>query len=322
MNKNSITVAKTTGMSKLVRPRFGPGMLLQHDDLEQLGTYTRELSRLMFQSLFGCGVICGLVVDTEEKCGKVVVKVGAGLALGCSGDPIHVPKDQQFTLDDNCDGELPPRLWVVLCAVAKCCAPRTSMCASDEDDGTAVCTREREGFEIRVDRQRPECACGCPEPLAENTERPDESGCQCADPESKCYEAHYDGKCGCECDECSDCDCKCVLLARLDREGDTNNWIPDHRVRRFIRPLLMRDPQIAIENERRRQAAAQGGQGQPLPPPPAPAPAPAGGAPAPAPTPATPAPPIDAPVANPQGAVRREAPSATRKRNRKNEPEL
>ena len=67
-------------------------MLLQHEDLEQLNVYTRELNRLMFRSLFGCGVVCGLVVGTDVKCGKVNVTVGSGLALDCQGDPIYVPQ--------------------------------------------------------------------------------------------------------------------------------------------------------------------------------------------------------------------------------------
>ena len=71
-------------------------MLLQHEDLEQLNVYTRELNRLMFRSLFGCGVVCGLVVGTDVKCGKVNVTVGSGLALDCQGDPIYVPQPQSI----------------------------------------------------------------------------------------------------------------------------------------------------------------------------------------------------------------------------------
>ena len=80
MNNTNVTLATKPGTSTLVRAKFGPGMLLQHEDLEQLNLYTRDLSRLMFQSLFGCGVICGLVVGTKEDCGKLNVTVGAGVA--------------------------------------------------------------------------------------------------------------------------------------------------------------------------------------------------------------------------------------------------
>jgi hypothetical protein len=140
MNKHNGTVVIHKERSTLVRPKFGPGMLLQHEDLDQMTAYTQELSRLMFRSLFGCGVICGLVVNPDAKCGKVYVTVGAGLALDCSGDPVYVPKDQPIVLDDQCDPNLTGPLWVVLCGTVTCCAPRTSLCASDEDEAPAVCT--------------------------------------------------------------------------------------------------------------------------------------------------------------------------------------
>ena len=167
MNRTTNTVGSgAKGTSTLMRARFGPGMLLQHDDLEQLNSYTRDLNRLMFQSLFGCGVICGLkvTVPKEKTCGKVMVTVGAGVALGCSGDPVYVPKDQTFALDENCDPSLKGPLWVVLCGTVKCCEPRTAMCSSDDDDALSACTRERDGYEIRVVRTRPECCCGCLDP--------------------------------------------------------------------------------------------------------------------------------------------------------------
>src|SRR5690349_3732411 len=114
MSKNNVTIHKQVGTSTLVRPKFGPGMLLQHEDLGALNDYTRELSRLMFRSLFGYGVVCGLVVNAEvDNCNKVSVTVGAGLALDCSGDPVYVPGDQRFVLDDKCYPDLPGTLWVV-----------------------------------------------------------------------------------------------------------------------------------------------------------------------------------------------------------------
>ena len=91
MSGSNVTINSTKGLSTLVRPRFGPGMLLQHEDLDQLNVYARELNRLMFRSLFGCGVVCGLVVTTDAKCGPRIT-VDAGLALTCDGDPIYVPK--------------------------------------------------------------------------------------------------------------------------------------------------------------------------------------------------------------------------------------
>ena len=268
MNKSNAKIPGKAGTSKLVRAKFGPGMLLQHEDLELLNDYTRQLSRLMFGSLFGCGVVCGLVVTTDTKCGKVQVTVGAGLALGCSGDPIYVPSDQSFALDENCPPDIDTPQWVILCGTTKCCAPRTSVCETDDDETNSECTRERDGFEIQVVSTRPPCICGCPEPQPPaNTDNPpaaaaatnpppanqDAIDCGCVDPRLECYKPHYDGLCGCNCDDCSDCDCKCVLLARLDRIGDTDKWEADHSVRRFIRPVLMRDPQVEIEIERKQQ---------------------------------------------------------------------
>jgi hypothetical protein len=236
------------GLSTLVRPRFGPGMLLQHDDLEQLSAYTREINRLLFRSLLGCGVICGLKVEPQENCGKVCVTVYAGLALDCCGNPVYVPKNIAVSVDENCDPNLQPPLYVLLCGTTKCCAPRTSMCGTDDADASSYCTRERDAFEIRIVHDRPKCACGCDDPKT-----PDEGDdlkateCWCVQPDKQpCYADHYAGVCDCDCGECSGGSCDCILLARLDKDK-AGHWIADHRVRRFIRPVLMRDPQVAIE---------------------------------------------------------------------------
>jgi len=252
MNTNNQPLVEVKGTSTLVRAKFGPGMLLQHDDLEQLNTYTRDLNRLMFRSLFGCGVVCGLIVKVEVDCGKVKVTVDSGLALDCQGDAIYVPKLQTlcFELDAA------KRAWVVLCGTEKCCSPRTSVCASDDDESPSVCTRERDGFEIRVMPSRSPCLCGCDEPEGKNPSQAVSSdGCWCVDPNHPCYEKHYKGVCGCECGDCANCDCNCVLLARLDiieGEGKNAKWQADHRVRRFVRPVLMRDPQVYDEEKARK----------------------------------------------------------------------
>ncbi|HET7058571.1 MAG TPA: hypothetical protein VFI05_07555 [Nitrospiraceae bacterium] len=267
MTANKQPVASKTDTSTLVRPKFGPGMLLQHEDLEQLTGYTRELSRLMFRSLFGCGVICGLVVKVELKCGQLRVSIDPGLALECSGDPVYVPKVQQITIDEHCDKNITNDLWVVLCGTVKCCAPRASMCAPDDDEMPSICTRERDSFEIRVVSERPKCVCGCPEPKTEPHAEPGKemhemqrkSGetvdrYDCVDCSNPCHKHHYAGDCGCHCDDCSDCDCKCILLARLRIPHDKKpDWRVDHSVRRFIRPVLMRDPQVAKEKEREKE---------------------------------------------------------------------
>lgn len=274
MNAKTPVIGQTKGLSKLARAKFGPGMLLQHDDLEQLNLYTRELSRLMFRSFFGCGVVCGLVVDSKFECGKLYVTVAAGLALDCRGDPIHVPQKQRILVDENCDLKISGPLWVVLCGTEKCCAPRTSMCASDDDESTSVCTRERDGFEIRVVRDRPGSVCGCMEPengqraasLAKDANLLLDTECRCVNPELQCYIDHYDGKCGCNCVDCSDCDCDCILLACLSKDCDEGTkWTVDHSVRRFVRPVLMLDPQVKIEKDAQRAAEAQAKSQNPSP---------------------------------------------------------
>ncbi|HEY0320032.1 MAG TPA: hypothetical protein VGC66_03595 [Pyrinomonadaceae bacterium] len=264
MNNTNEPVGSTPGMSTLERARFGPGMLLQHEDLEQLNTYTRELSRLLFQSFFGCGVICGLVVEAVPECDKLKVSVRPGVALSCSGDPVYVPGPKPTDVFTKPSFNLTParELWVVLCATTKCCAPRTTTCCSDDDEATSDCTREKDGFEIRLLTERPNCACACPigdaNTLAATTHQnnDNESECKCVT-DFTCHEAHYAGICGCTCGECSGCDCKCILLARLEPDAAGKAWKADHSVRRFIRPVLMRDPKVEIEVKERAEQQQQ-----------------------------------------------------------------
>jgi hypothetical protein len=251
------TLSCVKGTSTLVRPKFGPGMLLQADDLDAQTTYTRDLSRLLFRSLFGCGVVCGLdVIPSIDKCGDLTVKVRAGVALGCDGDPIYVPKAQSVTVGDCKDDELPdPPLWVLLCATSKCCAPRPASCGCDDDAPTSTPTRVRDCFEIRVVSELPKCVC-CYQADQDDDNGHNEAGdiqekegwaradrCPCGRTDG-CYADHYAGKCTC-CDDCSDdgtCDCNCVLLAKLSKDEDDDGWTADHCVRRFVRPIFMRDP--------------------------------------------------------------------------------
>jgi hypothetical protein len=268
-NANIVNLAK--GTSNLVRPRFSPGLLLRDDDLTTGVDYTRDLSRLLFRSLFGCGVVCGLEVTAEEKCGKLLVTVASGVALNGMGDPVHVPRLTEVLVDPTCGKPIPPKIWVVLCRTEKCCAPRTTVCGCDEEDSASVCTREQDGFEIRlVQAVQERCACLCkekslpPPPAPRSTDgsqptnREEKHDCWCADPCDPCYRAHYDGDCGCEC-----CDPNCVVLAVLinaaaDKEyaksdaaqkaaKSGNPWIANHSVRRFVRPVLMRDPTVFRE---------------------------------------------------------------------------
>jgi hypothetical protein len=221
-------------------------MLLQHEDLDQLSTYTRDLNRLLFKSFFGCGVVCGLVVKPDCEDGKPVIALDAGLAINCTGDPIYVPKSRPSIViperdttkkDDNLR-------WVLLCPYKKSCFPRTLVCAPDDDDNSSTYTRDRDGFEIKIVAEKPTC-CVC-EPYKPKPADP----CLCADPTLPCLESHYKAECGCDCDNCAGSGCDCVVLALLTYPGvPTDPWKVDHSVRRFIRPLLMRDPVVEKENQ-------------------------------------------------------------------------
>src|ERR1051326_3410153 len=127
------------------------------------------------------------------------------------------------------------------------------MCSTDDDEAQSVCTRERDAFEIRIvsGDKAPQCVCAC----GQETEgkkfgvggaavTPPTDPCQCADPTDDCYKDHYGGICGCECKDSDGSDCcgNCVLLAKLTNGGQPPEWTPNSSVRRFIRPVLVRDP--------------------------------------------------------------------------------
>jgi hypothetical protein len=240
----------------LERPRYSPGLILQDADLTSAVDYTRELSRLLFRSLFGCGVVCGLQVSVNTDC-DLQVTIAPGLGLDGCGDPIQLTRSVTITLTER-DGF--PRtgrpnkqdFWVVLCGKEKYCAPRTIVCDSDDQDGTTQTTRVREQAEVSIVFKQPACICGhvLPDPTPDNlkkaaldlvnpdkpqTEPPPQADCPedcgCADP------------CGCEC---------CVLLAWVHwfepTQGNDAGWSVLHRgVRRFVRPQMAVDP---IDNRR------------------------------------------------------------------------
>lgn len=266
MNQKSHIRSKKD-VSTLVRPQYSPGLLLNDDDLSAAVDYTRNLSRMLFKSLLGCGVVCGLVVKPELGCAnKLLVTVQAGVALDCHGDPVHVPNPSKVEIDPACGVEVPSRLWVLLRRYDKHCAPRSAVCSQDDDDDAAsVCTRIRDGFEISIVSELPECACGCPLHINAEVKSAPESDSmaakaasggktrtktQAADCNAKasspcdpCYEDHYAGVCSMCCDaDCTDA----IVLARLDR-ATSGQWSANHAVRRFIRPILMADPQAASE---------------------------------------------------------------------------
>jgi len=229
------------GLSSLQRPRFSPGLLLEDEDLTASVDYTRNMMRLLFRSLFGCGVICGLEVRAALTCNhsKLKVAVGGGLALDCMGNPIHIPNEQTVTYDPDCK-PLPPFVWVTACYVEKCCRPRDVSCSSD-DDSHVVFTRTYDGFEIKLYDQRPDCACECkdkdpPPPKAthgpccqdgddaaaaakdakmEDTQRTAEAVNQ--PPPNPCYDDHNKGVCAC------DCGCNCVVIGKIDTSFNAQN---------------------------------------------------------------------------------------------------
>jgi len=252
MNAKPKIADPVRGLSRLMWPSYSPGLLLRDDDLTQAVTYTRELNRLMFRTLFGCGVLCGLVVTfVSAACGKLKFTIDKGVALDCEGDPIEVPEQQTMTID-LCTADGQPKqlseLWFVLCRYDKCCAPRSTSCGSDDDQTVSVCTRERDGFEIRVVDTRPECACGChPKKIAAKAVESDPPY-DCVDCQNECHRDHYAGKCPCDC-----CDCDCIILACASKRNGQDVWDLWHNVRRFVRPVLMRDPQVEIEEKARRQ---------------------------------------------------------------------
>ena len=278
MSTNDKIAEPRTGTSGLVRPRYAPGQMLQDDDLTQAVTYTRELNRLLFRSLLGCGVICGLVVSAEEKCGKVVISIAPGVALDCAGAALALTAAQSFVLDPSCKPlpEPPDSICIVIRASDRSCMPRVAGCSCDDDTGT---TRINEGYELRLITNCPDCGCGCdskatppaaappaqtPTPtlasppkaakktaanaLAATGGNAAAADCACVDPTDPCYADHYAAKCSC----CTDCEW--VTLARVFHTTLPNatgkTWEVDHSVRRLIRPVLMKDAQAEADVKR------------------------------------------------------------------------
>jgi hypothetical protein len=262
---------KLAGIGSLSRPRFKPGLLLEDEDLTAGVDYARNMMRLMFRSLFGCGVVCGLEVEAELGCQgrKLSVKVHKGVALDGRGNPIEVPSTQPIEYDWDCE---PPRwpIWVTLCYAEKCCRPRDISCSID-GDASAIHTRSLDGFEIRLYDKRPECACSCQPPAAPATATgiaccggdaataaavqptpaptptPPPTGTRAPAPEATaastaspatncaCYKNQLTDPAPCGCDG----ECDCIVIAFLDRPKTDHPNVPtsDLTVRRFIRPV-------------------------------------------------------------------------------------
>jgi hypothetical protein len=223
--KTAKALVSEQGWSFLQRPRFTPGLLLEDEDLTAGVDYTRNLMRLMFRSLFGCGLICGLKIEAALICKgrKLAVTVGSGLALDGAGNPIQVPGPVRLEFDPACD-DWPAEIWVSVCYREKSCRPRDVSCSPD-DDSRIETTRSRDGFEIRLQAQVPACACACGLPAPPGTGQPGSGCCQDENTGAKdrgtgvaeaatavhpagcaCYQKHNDGECE------PDCSCGCVFI--------------------------------------------------------------------------------------------------------------
>lgn len=252
-DKHTQTVAAV-----LERPRYSPGLILEDSDLTSAVDYTRSLSRLLVRNLFGCGVICGLVVSVKKECG-LAVTVAPGLALDGCGDPVEVPGPVTITLDTAEVEKLEnlpqgkAEFWVVLCGREKMCLPRPLVCDSDDFDGVTQTTRIRALAEVSLTDKRPECACGCQAPP-----RPDDvpppppnpalpAGDHADEREADCHYHHANRiECApdCGCGTACACGC-CVLLARVAyvlKDGKPSWQAMNRGVRRLIRVAMLPDP--------------------------------------------------------------------------------
>ena len=147
----------------LIRPKFSPGIMLLDEDLTAAVEYPRTLTRLLFRSLFGCGVVCGFeVVAALPECGNLKVTVKPGVALDGRGDPIELCSDQVLGL--GCEEKL-KQLWLVISRSGEhSCVPRNVACPGDDDGKSAVPTRTKDCFEIKLLQAPPSHACGCQPP--------------------------------------------------------------------------------------------------------------------------------------------------------------
>jgi hypothetical protein len=276
-----------TAAAILERPRYSPGLILEDSDLTSAVDYTRQLSRLLFRNLFGCGVICGLTVKVERDCG-LKVTVAPGLALDGCGDPIQLPAPAVIMIDKQKDEQVSKaggQFWVTLCGKEKLCEPRAMVCEADDYDGVNQATRVRALSEVSITfGDRPTCVCGCPPDAGHPGATPQGYS---ADPCHIEHETRVDCAEDCGCGTACDCGC-CVLLAQakfttgaVQATGaiGPSGWAVVHKgVRRLVRAALVPDrepplPVTATRSDEPQTAAMQVAQ-PPPPPPPVMAPAP------------------------------------------------
>lgn len=245
------------GVGTIERPLYTPGLLLEDEDLTSGVNYTRRLTQLLFSSLFGCGVICGLKVHAEAICGghKLSVKIDKGLGLDCFGNPIEVSSPVELTYAPDCI-DFPDSIWVVACYTERECAPREL--SSCDGGGDRANTRHKACYEIKLYGSQPNHACSCEKPEPSQTGNGQDCCCPpgshatatpvaaraalpAADAGNDCYADHVNGVCSCGCGS------NCIVIGRINLTmlPDSKTTIQhideagiDAPVRR-IRPMLV-----------------------------------------------------------------------------------
>ena len=154
MSTNHDSKFVQTVSGTLERPRYSPGLILEDSDLTAAVDYTRDLNRLMFRSLFGCGVVCGLIATADEKCG-LTITVQSGLAIAPCGDPINVSRPVTIVIDKPNQADY----WILLRNKQRTCENRAVMCDDDDDDAPDQPTRIKDCAEISIVCDFPKCAC-------------------------------------------------------------------------------------------------------------------------------------------------------------------
>ena len=257
------------GTSILMSPRFSPGLLLRDDDLNQGVDYTRDLSRLLFRTLLGCGVVCGLKVTSEFKCEQARRhgrrRRRAGLprrSHPCPDDAADPDRRQLRAADPGRDVGDHQAHGKMLC-------PAPASCSCDDEETPAVCTGSgtaTRSASFRNRRTAPADATRTRKPWSSSrrrrrlrrregraakkkTAKKAEAECQDGGCPSSAAASTLrwtatrttrPGACSCDC-----ADCLRVDRARLSEGGQARSETRlevDHSVRRFVRPLLMCDP--------------------------------------------------------------------------------
>jgi hypothetical protein len=275
LDKNSKSARGT-----LTRPRYAPGLLLEADDLTVAVDHASNLSSLLMRSLFGCGVICGLELTGTPICEnrQLLLAVGCGVALDCTGHVIEVGRIEPFLIGDACTLPKPDVAnihWLAVRRREEKCSPRELVCAGDEDVVPMTHTRLVDGFELRLFAGQRPCACGCVsnrpdapvagnvttatgnEQLAAGAGGAGAAVQPAAQPAAgpvryiystgagDCYEGHAGGIC----EGANRCGEGWVLLGMIDiRLAAGNQTISatiDHGYRRYVRPVLAPDPVAA-----------------------------------------------------------------------------